>query len=135
MNFKLTALEKAHDISSVISQRGKSRSGCYKKTKHAKFSKKPKFLATWYAHVRVRMKGQQMLVFGKFGVLCFLVTTIFKFALLPYYRRYDASKLVTWLIGILQTSSKVTFTSISLFKPTKINEPKRKLFHFEEIYQ
>ena len=26
--------------------------------------------------------------FGKFGVLCFLVTPVLKFALLPYCRRY-----------------------------------------------
>ena len=30
----------------------------------------------------------QIFVFGKFGALCFLVTTVLRFALLLYYRRY-----------------------------------------------
>ena len=38
----------------MIKQKGKSQNGCFKKTKHAKFSEKRIFLAPWYAHVRVR---------------------------------------------------------------------------------
>ena len=34
-----------------------SQNGFYKKTKHAKFSKKLTFLTPWYAHVRVRIRG------------------------------------------------------------------------------
>ena len=37
--------------SSVIRQRGESQNGCFRKTKHAKFSKKRAFLNSWYAHV------------------------------------------------------------------------------------
>ena len=36
--------------SSVIRQKGKSQNGCFKKTKHAKFSEKRTFLTPWYAH-------------------------------------------------------------------------------------
>ena len=31
--------------------------------------------------------GEKCLFFGKFGVLCFLVTPVLRFALLPYYQR------------------------------------------------
>ena len=41
--------------SSVIRQKGESESGCFKKTKHAKFSENRTFLTPWYAHVRVRI--------------------------------------------------------------------------------
>ena len=37
-------------ISSVMRQIGKSQNGCFKKTKHAKFSKKQTFLTPWIAH-------------------------------------------------------------------------------------
>ena len=32
--------------------------------------------------------GKKCLFFGKFGVLCFLVTPVLRFASLPYYRRF-----------------------------------------------
>ena len=32
--------------------------------------------------------GKKFLVFGKFGVPCFLETTVLRFALLPYYPRF-----------------------------------------------
>ena len=38
---------------SVMSQKGESQNGCFKKTKHAKFSEKQTFLTSWYAHVRL----------------------------------------------------------------------------------
>ena len=58
----------AYDSSSVIRQKGESQNGCYKKTKHDKFSEKQTFLTP-------------------FGVLWFLLTRVLRFALLPYYRR------------------------------------------------
>ena len=36
----------------------------------------------------VRNGGKKCSFFGKFGVLCFLVTSILRFALLPYYLRF-----------------------------------------------
>ena len=32
---------------------------------------------------------KKCLFFGKFGLLCFLETPVLRFALLPYYRRYN----------------------------------------------
>ena len=52
-------------FSSAIRQKGESQNGGNKKAKHAKFS-----------------------FFRKFGVLCFLVTSVLRFALLSYYRQY-----------------------------------------------
>ena len=48
------------ESSSVIRQKGKSQNGCFKKTKHVKFSE-------------------------KIDVLCFLETPVMRFALLPYH--------------------------------------------------
>ena len=49
----------------VITQKGKSQTGCFKKIKHFKFSEKRTFLAPWYA---------------------LLETPVLRFALLSYYR-------------------------------------------------
>ena len=37
--------------------------------------------------MRVRIRGLEILFFGKLGVLCFLVTPALIVALLPYYRQ------------------------------------------------
>ena len=72
--------------SSVMRKKGESQNGCFKKTKHAKFSEKRKFVTPWYAHLCVRIRGKCSF-FGKFGVLCLLETPVLRFALLPYYLR------------------------------------------------
>ena len=59
---------------SVIKPKGESQNGCFKKTKHAKFSEKKNFL-TPYICVCVS-GGQKYLFFGKFDVLCFLETPV-----------------------------------------------------------
>ena len=81
-------------ISLVIRQKGESQNGCLKKTKHAKVSEKRTFLTPWYAHVCVS-GGKKCSFFEKFGVLCFLETPVFRFALLPYYRWYLVWKWIT----------------------------------------
>ena len=63
-------------VSLVIGQKSESQNGGNNKTKHVKFSR-----------VRVRIKGKICSFFGKFGVLCFLVTFVLRFALFLYYRR------------------------------------------------
>ena len=68
--------------SMVIRQKGESQKECYKETKQLKFSKKRTFLTCVCVSV-----GEKSLFSGKFGVLCFLVTLLLRFALLPYYRR------------------------------------------------
>ena len=110
--------------SAVIRQKDGSQNGCFKKTKHTKFSEKRRFLTPythtyeivfqenkarqkrtflthWYVHVRVRITGWEMFLFRKFGVLCFLETPILRFALLPYYRRYDTLLYLLFVILIL----------------------------------
>ena len=41
--------------------------------------------------------------FGKFGVLCFLVTPVLKFALLPYYQRIQMNSLEIQVREFLKT--------------------------------
>ena len=73
---------------------------CYKKTKHAKFSEKRLFLTPWYAHAHVCVSGvRNVRFFGKFGVLCFLIIPVLRFALLPYKRLND--ELFSLAIGAL----------------------------------
>ena len=81
----LKNIEK-QDCSSIVREKGEFQNGCFKKTKHAKFSWERTFLTPWYSHARVRSGGKKCSFSGKFGVLCFLETTVLKFALLPYYR-------------------------------------------------
>ena len=63
------------DKTSVIRQKDESQNGGNKKTKHAKFSEKRTFLTS-----------RKCSFFGKFGMLCFLVTSVLRFPLLPYYQ-------------------------------------------------
>ena len=66
--------------SSVIWQKGESQNGCFKKTKHAKFSEKKNMCLCLSG-------GKKYSSFGKFGVFSFLETPVLRFALLPYYQR------------------------------------------------
>ena len=85
------------DISSLIKQKGKLQNGCYKKTKHTKFSEKLNFTC-------MSVSGSKKCsFFRKFRVLYFLVIPVLRFALLPYYRRYKVA-----LANILLTSNTVT---------------------------
>ena len=54
------------DISSVITQKGESQNGCFKKTKHVKLSKKRTFFKPWYAHVNIRTHTYQGVKVTKF---------------------------------------------------------------------
>ena len=73
-------------ISSVIKPKGKSQNGCFKKTKHAKFSGKWTYLTL--THVRLVSGGKKFSFLRKFGVLCFLETLVLRFVLSPYYLRF-----------------------------------------------
>ena len=81
----------------VIRQKGKSQNGG-NKTKHAKFSEK---INVSYPLIHTRTCAYQgvrnvwlFFFFGKFDVLCFLVTSVLRFALLPYYQRIDIPLLL-----------------------------------------
>ena len=75
--------------SSVIRRKGESQNGGNKKTKQAKFSEKRTFLTPPDSHTYVRVSVGKtcfffLFVFGKLGLLCFLVTFVLRFALLSY---------------------------------------------------
>ena len=70
----------------VIRKKGQSQNGCYKKTKHAKSSKKQTFLTPWYTHARVRIRGEEMFVFPKNWHVLFPCNTLFKTRPLVYNR-------------------------------------------------
>ena len=76
-------------ISSVLRQNGKSQNRGNKETKHAKFSEKTNIS---YPLIRSRTCAyygiRNFRFFRKFYVLCFLVTSVLRFAFFPYYRRY-----------------------------------------------
>ena len=84
-------LKISRDITSSVRQKGKSQNGCFKKTKHPKFSKKRTFFTPWYAHVSARIRGKKMFVFWKIWRTLFSWNTHFEihpfeihpFALLP----------------------------------------------------
>ena len=62
-------------------------------TTSKRFFENRTFLTTWYAHIPDThtcvcvSEGQKCAFFGKFGVLCFLVSSVLRFAFLSYYRR------------------------------------------------
>ena len=68
----------------IIRQKGESQNGCFKKNKARQIFRK-----TNISYPLIRTHTWES------GVLCFLVTPILRFALLPYYRRYDLSYLFT----------------------------------------
>ena len=68
----------------LIRQTDESQNVCYKETKHAK----NKHLLPPDTHTHVcEARGKNCPLFGKFGVLSFLVTPVLRFAFLPYYRQ------------------------------------------------
>ena len=88
--YRSKQITKGH-IPSVIRQKGESQNGGNKKKKQStpNFPKKQLF-PTPDMHTFVCVsRGKKCSFFGKFGVLCFLVTSVLKFAFLPYYRRYN----------------------------------------------
>ena len=81
--------------SSVIRQNCESQNGCFNKTKHA---------TRTCAYQRVR----NVRFFRKFGVLCFVETTVLRFVLSPYYRRiYDKINFMAPFYGQNSTASRV----------------------------
>ena len=68
--------------SSVIGHNGESQNGGNKKTKHTKFSENEHFLPP-----DTHKGGKKSSFFGKFGVLYFLLTSVLRFTIMPYYRQ------------------------------------------------
>ena len=72
--------------SSVIRQKCKSQNGCFKKTKHVKFSEKTNISNPLISTRTCAYQGVRNVRFlGKFDVLCFFETPVLRFPLLPYY--------------------------------------------------
>ena len=92
----------------VIRQKGESRKGGYEKTKQAKFSKKVTFLTPWYVHMRARIGGKKCSFFGKFGVLCFLVISVWLFILLLPLEVGQSSLHKKWSFPLKVSSVNVT---------------------------
>ena len=70
---------------------------CFRKTKHAEFSKKTTIYNPLITHISKypRTKAYQgvrnVRFLVKFGMLCFLETPVLRFAFLPYYQQYSFS--------------------------------------------
>ena len=78
--------------SSVITQKGKSQNGCFKKKSTPNFPKNKHFLPPDKHTYMCVSRGKKCLFFRKFGGLCFLVIPVLRFALLLYHRRHVAQK-------------------------------------------
>ena len=75
----------------VIRQKANLKTGVTREQSTSNLPQKRTFVNTWYAHVCTRTYvcvcvRKKCLFFGKPGVLCFLVTPVLRFALLPYCR-------------------------------------------------
>ena len=76
-------------IPSLISKKANLKTGVLRKQSTPNFPKRRTLLTPWYAG------GKKCSFFGKFGVLRFLETPVFRFfALSPYYQRYMV--MYTW---------------------------------------
>ena len=73
-----TKRSKSFSSSLVIRRKGKSQNGCFKETKHTKFSEKTNIFypPPWYAHVRGHIGGKKCSFLRKSGMLCFLETPV-----------------------------------------------------------
>ena len=118
----------------VIRQKGESQNRIFKKTKHAKFSKKTN------NSYRVSV-GKKFLFFGKIGKLCFIESPVLRFALLPYYRRNsiktDLRKInphreiarINWVVHVCLHKARMLgeFDSIKNSYPAKFRRRTRIL--------
>ena len=88
-------------IPSLVKQKDGSQNGGNNKTKHAKFSAKsslsyPLIRKSTLMHTRTyAYQGVRNVRFpGTFGMFCFVVTSVLRFALLPYYASTQLSKSI-----------------------------------------
>ena len=92
----------------ILRQQGKRvnlKSGVTRKQSTPNFSENEHFLPH-YTHTFVCVLGSKKCLFlGKFGMLCFLVTPVLRFALLPYYRRIIVIVILLWSLVVGDTKS------------------------------
>ena len=78
------------------------------KTKHAKFSKKKRTFLHTDTHTYVCVSGgKKCSFFGKFGVICFLVTSVLRLTLLTYYRRLTEDRTCYMTISEIRIMLKI----------------------------
>ena len=94
---------------SAITEKGESQNGCYNKIKQAEFFEKQTFLTP---------------MIRTFGVICFLVTPIKKFALLPSYRCINLSfslyRLGSYIFIHLSFSIKALINTVEYYNSHNI---------------
>ena len=102
-----------NSTSSVIRQKGESQNGCFKKTKHVKFSEKTNISTPLIGTRTCAYQGvRNVCFFGKFGVFCFLETPVLRFALLSYYGRFVT--ISTFISMLLFLNNLIIFSGGSL---------------------
>ena len=76
-------------------------------------------------------EGKKCLLFGKFGVLCFLETPVLRFALLPYYRRYCLLLILFRNVILLVNSIKIWLNILVIFSRIwcLMNKDVKTFFH------
>ena len=112
-----------------------------RKTKHTKFSEKRTFLTPWYAHVRVRIRRQEMFVFRKIWRALFscnarfeirpfdLLPTIYTpLEVLPFSLREEFLNMEFFLVRIFHIQSK--YGKIRPRKNSLFRLFSRKVSHF-----
>ena len=99
--------------------KGESQNGCFKKTKHAKFSEKRTFLIPWYAHVGVRIMGLEMFIFRKILRALFSRNTRFEIHPFALFRRnifllyFGPVCLFFWTLVFLGISANFSLFSVN----------------------
>ena len=68
--------------------KGKIPKRCLQENKARHIFRKTNIPCTWNAHVSAHIGVKKCYFFEKFGLLCFLVTTVLRFVHLPYYRHF-----------------------------------------------
>ena len=85
---------------------------------------------------RVRIRDKKCSLFGKLGVLCFIVTSVLRVALLPYYQRLDkimslSAIQMEWNANGLHLRALGNFRNL---KRTQKNNEKLKIIRNEIIH-
>ena len=87
-----------------------SQNGCFKETKHVKFSEKTNISKLLIRTRRCAYQGvRNVRFFGRFDVLCFLETPVLRFALLPYYQRNGLSRSDSFSLKSLSLQFPFTY--------------------------
>ena len=115
MQINIKDMERSN--SSVIRQKGKSQKGRYKKTKYTKFSQNEHFLPPDKHTCMNVSRGKKSSIFEKFDVLCFLVTPVLRFNLLPTNYLYNELQYL-FIFGLSKLVRQRPVKSLSSVGPS-----------------